>query len=132
MARLTKQQILAAPDIQEELVPVPEWGGEVMVRGLSGTERDAYEAMTVRVDKDGKRRWDFANLRARLVAMAIVGEDGRRMFSDGEVAELGAKSAGALDRVFQRALKLSGLTNEDIEELAKNSESDQSDEYTSA
>ena len=33
---LTRDAILAAADIQTETVPVPEWGGEVAVRPLTG------------------------------------------------------------------------------------------------
>ena len=46
---LSKDQILSADDIQSQRVPVPEWGGEVMVRGLTGSQRDQWEAgLTVR------------------------------------------------------------------------------------
>jgi hypothetical protein len=31
---LTKDEILAAPDLKPELVDVPEWGGSVWLRGL--------------------------------------------------------------------------------------------------
>jgi hypothetical protein len=41
---LTRDAILQAPDLQGEDVAVPEWGGTVRVRGLSGAQRDAYEA----------------------------------------------------------------------------------------
>ena len=41
---LTRDQILAVSDIQTEEVHVPEWGGTVLVRGLTGAERDEFEA----------------------------------------------------------------------------------------
>jgi hypothetical protein len=47
---LTKEQILSADDIKTETVLVPEWGGDVIVRGLSGVERDAYEMAVYRPD----------------------------------------------------------------------------------
>jgi hypothetical protein len=43
MAILSIEQILAADDIPSEVVQVPEWGGEVKVRGLS---RAAFDAIT--------------------------------------------------------------------------------------
>ena len=41
---LSKEAILAADDLPREKVNVPEWGGEVLVRTMSGTDRDAFEA----------------------------------------------------------------------------------------
>lgn len=132
MAILGREQILAAKDIQTELVPVPEWGGEVLVRGLSGTERDAFEASVVE-QKGKKTEYNLRNVRARFVALAVVDEKGERVFADpNDVLRLGRKSARALERVWDKARELSGLSDEDVEELSKNSESDQSDDSTSA
>ena len=123
---LSKAQILGAVDVQVEVVAVPEWGGTVKVRGLSGSERDAFEAETIQ--RKGKDvRTNTRNLRARLVAMTVVDEAGERVFGFGDVEALGAKSARALDRVFGVGMRLSGLGDRDVEELTKNSESDQSD-----
>lgn len=131
MPLLTREQILGATDIITELVPVPEWGGEVLVRGLSGAERDRFEASIV--DVRGKRRSvNLLNVRARLVALAIVDESGQRVFRAGDVEALGAKSAAALSRVFDAAQRLSGLSDDDVEELEKNSRSGQSDGSTFA
>ena len=44
MPILNKAAILAAEDLKTETVAVPEWGGEVRVRTLTGTERDAFES----------------------------------------------------------------------------------------
>jgi hypothetical protein len=129
---LRREAILAARDIQTELVPVPEWGGSVMVRGLSGRERDAFEASVVE-QKGKKTEYNLRNVRARFVALCLVDEAGARLFTDpADVLLLGNKSARALERVWDKARELSGLSDEDVEELAKNSESDQSDDSTSA
>lgn len=127
MAILTRDQILQANDIITETVPVPEWGGEVLVRGLSGSERDGFEDATLE-QKGKSRRVNLANVRARLCALSIVDENGKRMFSDEDVRALGRKSAAALDRVFSAAQRLSGLSDEDVEELAKNSDGGQSED----
>lgn len=116
---LSREQILGAEDRKTEDVAVPEWGGTVRVRGLTGSERDAYEASIVRLRGDGSRQFMLANARARLVSMAVVGESGGRLFSDKDVNELGRKSAVALERVWESARRLSGLSEEDVEELAE-------------
>ncbi len=116
---LSRDAILGVDDRATEVVPVPEWGGDVIVRALSGAERDAYEASLVTVRRDGSQRFNMENIRARLAAMSIVGEDGERLFSDQDIKALGSKSAQALDRVFDAARKLSGLSDEDVKELAE-------------
>ena len=40
---LSKEAILAADDLPREIVSVPEWGGQVCVRTMTGTDRDAFE-----------------------------------------------------------------------------------------
>lgn len=120
MARLNREEILNAPDLLTEEVSVPEWGGEVLVRGMTGTERDAFETEIVLL-KDGKKaELVRENIRAKLVARCIVGDDGERIFNDADIYALGKKSAAALDRVFGIAQRLSGITQEDADELAKN------------
>jgi hypothetical protein len=48
------------------------------------------------------------------------------------VEALGKKSAAALNRVFEVAQRLSGITDDDVEELAKNSVGGPSDGSISA
>lgn len=130
MALLTRDQILAADDLKRETLEVPEWGGEVIVRSLTGTERDAFEDSVVK-QRGNSRELNLRNARARLVSLSLIDEAGNKLFTDKDVDLLGRKSAAALDRVFAAAQRLSGLTENDIDELAKNSESGQSDSSTS-
>lgn len=119
MTILTRNQILTAPDLQRELVHVPEWGGDVYVRGLTGSERDALEAgMLERKGKTTSIRLE--NLRARLLSTTLVDEDGKSLFGPEDVVVLGSKSAVALERCFAVARRLSGFTEQDVEELTKN------------
>lgn len=120
--RLTREQILQADDLPKQPVPVPEWGGEVYVRTLTGHERDAWEAECVLFDgRKATTNMDALNrTRARLCARCICDETGKRLFTDEDIEALGAKSAAALDRVYEVAAKLNKVSKEDLEELAKN------------
>jgi hypothetical protein len=116
---LTRDAILKAHDLPTEVVEIPEWNGSVIVRGLTGTERDAFEQSIV--EQRGKNtRMNLRNIRAKLVALTVVDEEGNRVFSDEDAEALGKKSAAALDRIFAIAQRLSGLRPEDVEELAGN------------
>jgi len=131
MSLLTRDAILAAPDMLTEEVPVPEWGGTVLVRGLTGTERDAFEEEMI-TGKGKNRDVNLANFRARLIVKSVVDKAGKRLFTQADMVALGGKSAAAIQRVFQVAMRLSGMSEEDVEELTKNSEPGQSDSSTSA
>lgn len=116
MAILSRDQILKAEDTQTETVSVPEWGGEVIVRTMTGHARDRFESQIV--GKNGGT--DMNNIRAKLAAATIVDDKGELLFSENDVAKLGKKSAAALDRVFVAAQRLNRISDSDVEELAKN------------
>lgn len=115
---LTKEQILSADDMQKEVVSVPEWGGDVWVRAMSASERDKLESEQISARRD--KRDELSNIRARVCARCIVDDEGNRMFDESDIEALGQKSAAALDRVFDAAQRLNGLSEKDVEALEKN------------
>lgn len=126
MALLSREAILSAPDLETEDVAVPEWGGTVRVKSLTAAQRDAFEASSIK-GKGKNQTVNYANVRARLLALTIVDEDGAPLFEHSDVKALGEKNAGAVDRLFEVASRLSGVGEEDVEELAGNSEPGESD-----
>ena len=132
MPYLNREDILKAEDVETREVDVPEWGGVVRVRGLSGYERDAYQASMLAFQKNGQASPELGNMTAKLVARAIVDEDGLPLFNELDVGRLGQKSAAALDRVSNVAGELSGLTEKSIEAAAENLEPTPNDDSTSS
>ena len=117
--RLTREAILESKDIKTEEVAVPEWGGEVLVRGLTGRERDEFESAIMQ--RRGKHLVpDVFNVRARLVTWCVIDEDGNHLFEPGDITTLGEKNGAAINRIFEVASKLSGMTDEDVEDLVEN------------
>lgn len=120
---LDRKSILDARDAKLEKVEVPEWGGSVFVRVLSGTERDAFEASNVRISGKGKdRRIDpvLGNYRARLAVLAVCDEKGERIFSDEDAGAVGKKNAAALDRIVEAAHRINGMGEDSVEVAEKN------------
>jgi hypothetical protein len=117
---LTRDAILKAEDLKKELVKVPEWGGDVYIRCMTGTERDLFESEAYTV-KGKDVQINRENFRARLLVRVLVDEKGDRLFTDKDIAALGAKSAKPLDRIFAVAMRVNGLSRDDVEELTKNS-----------
>lgn len=115
MALLSKEQILSAVDIETKEVDVPEWGGAVLIKMMSGTERDEFELL---LTKGGTQ--NIKNFRAKYLAKCLVGEDGELLFSEKEIPALGKKSVRALERVYNEALTLNAFSGDDVEALEKN------------
>lgn len=126
MKALTRDEILGADDLRTESVEVPEWGGTVIVRELTGAERDTWESSVVKTN-GMKVTIDSHNMRAKLAALCIVDDDGKRVFTDKEAVKLGNKSAAALDRVTDVARRLSRIGEDEIENLGKASKPTRSD-----
>lgn len=114
---LTKEQILAAQDTQVVTEHVPEWGGDVLLKPMSGKARNAFEKSLVSVSREES----IDNIYARILVHCMVDENGERLFSDADADALGEKSGAVLGRLTPVAQRLSGLTKDDIEEAKKNS-----------
>lgn len=121
---LSKSKILAANDNKLDTVEVPEWGGEVCVKVLSGTDRDAFE--------EAYSEQKMKNFRSRFLVLTLCDEKGERLFTEKEVDELGKKSAVVLARLFDKAWALNAFRNEDVEQLGNDSSGDLSDSSISS
>ena len=126
MALLTAAQILDAPDRKHKVVAVPEWGGDVLVWEATASQRDRLETMCL-----NKREHEdqAVSLRAVLLAFSICDEQGQPLFTEADIVALSKKNYKVLDRIREVADRLSGLTDEDKKDLAKNSQA-QSDGET--
>ena len=116
---LTRGEILDAADLARELVEIPEWQGSVYVQSITGFERDAFESRCIAARKNGKL--DTKLLKAQLVILSLYDEDGSRIFNENDINGLNAKSGSVIDRLFNIAQTLSGLSDDDVDELAGNS-----------
>lgn len=123
---LTRDQILgAAPELQHEETEIPEWGGSVHVWELSGKDMDDYQASIISAGKAGKA--NLRGARARLVVRCARDEAGNRVLRDEDADTINAGPNSPVQRLFNVAARLNRLTEKDVEELAKNSESAQDD-----
>ncbi|QTD96965.1 phage tail assembly chaperone [Streptomyces cyanogenus] len=122
---LNRDAILGVNDLLTEKVDVPEWGGEVIVRGLTGEERDAYEASRRQIRNAGTPQQELVilseNMRAGLLVKCLIDENGDRLFTDQDAGLLGMKNGRTLDRLFDVASRLSGLSDEEAEQMEGNS-----------
>jgi hypothetical protein len=118
MSLLNREAILAAQDVKDETIAVPEWGGDVRVRAMTADARDAFEQDAYKAASEKRQ---LTSLRARMVARCVIDEHGNLLFTEADIEALGKKSAAALDRIYEAVLRMNALRQSDIEDLEKNS-----------
>ena len=102
---------------QTEVVKIADIGN-VIVKGMTAKERDQYETSFI-VQKNGKRNFNLIDARAKLVMLTVVDEKGDRLFEASDVSRLSGMPASVIDKLFTVAQKLSGISDEDVEDLGK-------------
>ncbi len=118
MKALDRAAILAAPDLTVLPVVVPAWGdgAGVHVRVMSGRERDALEALSLKHrGADGKG--SIPDFRAVIVALCACDAAGVRLFAIEDVPAIAAKSNLALEPIAEAALTLNRLTSGEVKAL---------------
>lgn len=116
---LTHEQILAAMERVEVAtteVNVPELGGTLRVREMSGTLRNRMEATYATIRSGGDSR-ALDQVTAQIVAMCVVDEGGKPMLTVNEVKRLAAAQPKAVFRIRDAVMKISATDEDDLEEL---------------
>ena len=129
MTLLNFDDIVASQDKEYQDVDVPEWGGTVRIATMSGEDRDRWELSMMQADDSSERGFKLnfdAYSRVRLVAMCLVDDNFNRIFVTKEqIEKLSQKSGKVMDLLYDVAQRVNGITDEDIDDLEKNSKSAQ-------
>jgi hypothetical protein len=121
---LDRKSILAANDVKLEKTPVPEWGGDVYLRVISGADRDRFEESYA----DQKMK----AFRIRFLLLTLCDDSGERLFKDEEAELLGKKSSVVINRLFEAGWKLNAFSQEAVDALGEGSPSGQNAGSTSS
>lgn len=100
--------------------------GTFIVRGLSAAERDAFESSLVS-GRGKHQKVSTLNIRAKLVAQSVVDEKDNLLFTREDATHLGMLPVKIIGPLYDAAQEMSSVSDDDIEELAGNSESSPSD-----
>lgn len=123
----TREELLTPrPRRYKVLDPLPISGLVLRVQSLSEREGSAYEDAAWRTAKNGQREIIPEKLRnagPRLIVLCAVDADGKRLFTDAD-AQLLADNLDKADAesAYDQCAAHIGLRKQDIEALAKNSE----------
>lgn len=111
---LTRDQILAARDLETEVVSVPEWGGDVRIGVMSGKARE------ILMDSLAEQQ-PLSRFQALMLASTVVDDAGTPIFSADDVEQLRGKSTEVLVRLVEVAMRLNKIGQTAVEEAEKNS-----------
>lgn len=121
-----------------EIVKVELGNGEfVFVRQMSGRERDTFEQSIlkeIKNDKGDVTGYDrsLIDFRAKLAVVTLCDEQGTSLLKPNDFEILSqSMSARRLEKIVNAAQKLNAITEEDKENLVKNSEGGQAANSTS-
>lgn len=119
---ISRDELFALADTVTQRVPCPEWHTDMIVRNLSAHERDVYESEIIEQSKRQGSKGISASVRlrdarAKLVVMGTINEDGSQYFDTSDFARLTGKNARPVSRLFDTIAALSGISDEDVDEL---------------
>ena len=115
MSTLSKK-ILAAKDIESELVKVPQWDVTVLVKSMTAKDRSAM--ITNALEEDGN--FNLQQVLPDLVLLCTFDpETGERVFQDSDREALVAKSAAPIELIATVAMRLSGMSEGSVDEAGK-------------
>jgi hypothetical protein len=115
-------KVLAAADIVSaksrdvSRVAVPQWGGDVFIRGMSLGEREKFERW-VRDRSREDSSPDDGGIRAALVCMALCDEQGNRLFTLDDAKQFSEHHWAPLEMLVAEIDKIDAISERAIKEL---------------
>jgi hypothetical protein len=114
-----RDQIFKAKDISSELMEIKEWGVTVEIRTMTARERATL--MENALDPDTGQAVMSKIYPEVAIATVYDPETGQPVFEKGDIDALLGKSGTVIERIAQKALQVSGLSNEESGKLGKGS-----------
>lgn len=99
---------------------IPEIGKTFYIRTMNGNEVDTYRT-SITSGKGANITVNQRGMRAKLIVLALGNADGTRMLTDKDVSTVQEWPSKVLERMFDRARKFNGLTEEDTDDEKGNS-----------
>ena len=115
---LSKNEIFAVKDVDIHEVEVPEWGGSILLRGMTGEQRNNYEHWAHTQSKETVP--DYRGIRERLIMSCAIDENGEALFTEDDLQQLAAKNSEVIDRLHEKCRELCGMDQDAVEDAAKN------------
>lgn len=133
---LTREALLQKDDLKVEKVELSK--GYVFVREMTGHEKDIWEQSMLKQKPSGNKNkgveyeTTLEDFRAKLAVVTVCDAEGNLLFKPEDARVLNKMmSATNMERIVTAAQKLNAISEQEKEELLKNSEADQTDSSNS-
>jgi len=133
---LNSSKLLEREELQIQKVEF-ENGDFIFVRQMTGHERDTFENSLLKKNRDGKGNivsieQNTDDFRAKLAVVTICDDKGNLLLKPTDYPQLSKNmSAKRLEKIINVAQKINAITEEDKENIIKNSEVGQADNSSS-
>ncbi len=111
-----RDRILAANDIESKVFHVAQWGIDIELRTLSASDRAQLVSSCMSADGTVDIQKMYPSL---IIACVYDPETGGRVFSIEDMDAISDKSASAVEFVAQKAMEMSGMKPDAIDEEGK-------------
>ena len=136
MILLTREALLQKDDLKIEKVELSK--GYVFVREMTGHEKDIWESSMLKQKPSGNKNklieyeTTLDDFRAKLAVVTVCDEEGNLIFKPEDVKMLNKMmSATNIEKIVTAAQRLNAISQQDRDEILKNSEADQTDNSNS-
>ena len=125
-----RDKILAAQDIPTEVVTIPEWGVDVLVRGMSAGDRitlmqNAFDQTTQQVNMNIV----YPDV---VISCTFDPASDQAIFTDEDKSAILAKSSAAVERLANVGLRLSGIGKDEQDAAGKDSSKSQNEDSSTS
>jgi len=115
------EDILGVKYIRYEDLEIPEWNTTVRIRGMTAAARDAWMGDMMAQQKANGGLPNLTNIRARFVAHTLIDENGTRLLSVADAAQLGEQDSNVIERIYKKARELNGIGEDQVAGSENNS-----------
>lgn len=78
--------------------------GEVMIKEFTTASREQFEMLAVKMQSGAAK-----NMKAKLISMSCVNEDGSRIFGDDEIDKISQMPSSITEVLFNEILNINGM-----------------------
>lgn len=124
MTLLDRKALLAKEKLEVTKVDLGD-GNYVFVRQMTGRERDRFEQSLIKENKNAEGGYEktLEDFRAKLAVCTVSDEDGNLILQPGDFGILSQNmSAAKLEKIINTAQRINKISEDDKENLVKNSE----------
>jgi hypothetical protein len=130
MTIASREALLKLCERRYSTVDIPERNISIRIQSLSEAEKSQYETCLIAKNGRGIMRERLQDATRRLIALCVVDEEGKRIFSDSDLSAIANLDSYISSRIYDACQEHCGFNKGDIDETVKNSEGINVDDST--